>query len=386
MSKENNCNIPQPIRGDKGATVTIPRNLERDRQNPDMLTPPETDHGTVDNMKFSFSDVHNRLEKGGYAREVTVRELPISENLASVNMRLKPGAIRELHWHKEAEWAYMLTGKARVTIVDEQGRSFIDDVKEGDLWYFPSGLPHSIQALKEGCEFLLVFDDGSFSENSTFQVTDWLAHTPLDVIANNFGVSEKDLAGLPRKEKYIFEKPVPGKLKDDIVEGPNGEVPYPFTYRLLDEGPTAETEGGKVYIADSTNFKVSKTIASALVVVEPGAMRELHWHPNTHEWQYYISGKGRMTVFASDGHARTFNYQAGDVGYVPFAMGHYVENLGDEPLVFLEIFKDDHYADVSLNQWLAMLPEKFVQQHLDLGKDFTDILSKEKHPVVKKKC
>lgn len=80
------------------------------------------------------------------------------------------------------------------------------------------------------------------------------------------------------------------------MEGPNGEVPYPFTYRLLDEGPTAETDGGKVYIADSTNFKVSKTIASALVVVEPGAMRELHWHPNTHEWQYYISGKGRMTV------------------------------------------------------------------------------------------
>lgn len=385
MSKENNCNIPQPIRGDKGATVTIPRNLERDRQNPDMLTPPETDHGTVDNMKFSFSDVHNRLEKGGYAREVTVRELPISENLASVNMRLKPGAIRELHWHKEAEWAYMLTGKARVTIVDEQGRSFIDDVKEGDLWYFPSGLPHSIQALDEGAEFLLVFDDGSFSENSTFQLTDWLAHTPKEVIAANFGVTKEEIANLPGKEKYIFENQLPGSLKDDIVEGPNGEVPYPFTYRLLEQEPIA-SEGGKVYIADSTNFKVSKTIASALVTVEPGAMRELHWHPNTHEWQYYISGKARMTVFASDGHARTFNYQAGDVGYVPFAMGHYVENIGDEPLVFLEIFKDDHYADVSLNQWLAMLPETFVQAHLDLGKDFTDVLSKEKHPVVKKKC
>ncbi|MCC2528126.1 MULTISPECIES: oxalate decarboxylase [Bacillus] len=382
MKKQND--IPQPIRGDKGATVKIPRNIERDRQNPDMLVPPETDHGTVENMKFSFSDTHNRLEKGGYAREVTVRELPISENLASVNMRLKPGAIRELHWHKEAEWAYMIYGKARVTIVDEKGRSFIDDVGEGDLWYFPSGLPHSIQALEEGAEFLLVFDDGSFSENSTFQLTDWLAHTPKEVIAANFGVTEKEIANLPGKEKYIFEKPVPGCLKDDIVEGPYGEVPYPFTYRLLEQEPIA-SEGGKVYIADSTNFTVSKTIASALVTVEPGAMRELHWHPNTHEWQYYISGKARMTVFAADGHARTFNYQAGDVGYVPFAMGHYVENLGDEPLVFLEIFKDDHYADVSLNQWLAMLPETFVQEHLDLGKEFTDVLSKEKHPVVKKK-
>ncbi|WMW44041.1 MULTISPECIES: oxalate decarboxylase [Bacillus] len=383
MKKQND--IPQPIRGDKGATVKIPRNIERDRQNPDMLVPPETDHGTVSNMKFSFSDTHNRLEKGGYAREVTVRELPISENLASVNMRLKPGAIRELHWHKEAEWAYMIYGSARVTIVDEKGRSFIDDVGEGDLWYFPSGLPHSIQALDEGAEFLLVFDDGSFSENSTFQLTDWLAHTPKEVIAANFGVTKEEIANLPGKEKYIFENQLPGSLKDDIVEGPNGEVPYPFTYRLLEQEPI-ESEGGKVYIADSTNFKVSKTIASALVTVEPGAMRELHWHPNTHEWQYYISGKARMTVFASDGHARTFNYQAGDVGYVPFAMGHYVENIGDEPLVFLEIFKDDHYADVSLNQWLAMLPEKFVQAHLDLGKDFTDVLSKEKHPVVKKKC
>ncbi|WP_339231374.1 oxalate decarboxylase [Bacillus sp. FSL M8-0071] len=383
MKKQND--IPQPIRGDKGATVKISRNIERDRQNPDMLVPPETDHGTVSNMKFSFSDTHNRLEKGGYAREVTVRELPISENLASVNMRLKPGAIRELHWHKEAEWAYMIYGSARVTIVDEKGRSFIDDVGEGDLWYFPSGLPHSIQALDEGAEFLLVFDDGSFSENSTFQLTDWLAHTPKEVIAANFGVTKEEIANLPGKEKYIFENQLPGSLKDDIVEGPNGEVPYPFTYRLLEQEPI-ESEGGKVYIADSTNFKVSKTIASALVTVEPGAIRELHWHPNTHEWQYYISGKARMTVFASDGHARTFNYQAGDVGYVPFAMGHYVENIGDEPLVFLEIFKDDHYADVSLNQWLAMLPETFVQAHLDLGKDFTDVLSKEKHPVVKKKC
>ncbi|MCY8986836.1 oxalate decarboxylase family bicupin [Bacillus atrophaeus] len=379
---KNEKNIPQPIRGEKGATVKIPRNIERDRQNPDMLVPPETDHGTVENLKFSFSDTHNRLEKGGYAREVTVRELPVSDNIASVNMRLKPGAIRELHWHKEAEWAYVIYGSARITLVDEKGRSFIDDVGEGDLWYFPSGLPHSIQALDEGCEFLLVFDNGGFSENSTFQLTDWLAHTPQDVVAANFGLTEKNIANLPSKEKYIFETSLPGSLENDQVEGPNGEVPHPFSYRLLEQEPIT-TDGGKVWIADSSNFTVSKTIASALVEVEPGGMREMHWHPNTDEWQYFISGQAKMTVFASDGHARTFNYQAGDVGYVPFAMGHYVQNTGDEPLFFLEIFKDDHYADVSLNQWLAMLPETFVQNHVNLGKEFTDALQKEKHPVIK---
>ena len=153
-----------------------------------------------------FSDTHNRLEKGGYAREVTVRELPISKSLASVNMRLKPGAIRELHWHKEAEWAYMIYGEARITSVDAEGRNFTEDVTEGDLWYFPSGLPHSIQALEPGAEFLLVFDDGSFSENSTFQVTDWLAHTPEEVVLKNFGMTKEQFDKLPEKEKYIFQK------------------------------------------------------------------------------------------------------------------------------------------------------------------------------------
>ena len=379
---EKNKQIPEPIRGEKGATTKIPHNIERDRQNPDMLVPPETDHGTVPNMKFSFSDVHNRLETGGYAREVTVRELPVSDNIASVNMRLKPGAIRELHWHKEAEWAYMLYGSARITSVDQDGKNFIEDVKEGDLWYFPSGLPHSIQALDEGCEFLLVFDDGSFSENSTFQVTDWLAHTPDDVIAANFGISEEIVAALPDEEKYISQKATPGSLENDKVDSPNGTVPESFSYQLLEQEPIVSS-GGKVWIADSTNFKASKTIAAALVEVEPGGMRELHWHPNTDEWQYYISGEAKMTVFASDGHARTFNYRAGDVGYVPFAMGHYVQNTGDKPLRFLEIFKDDHYADISLNQWLALLPETLVRGHLDEGADLMKTLCKQKHPVVK---
>ena len=68
-------------------------------------------------------------------------------------MRLKPGAVRELHWHKEAEWGYVINGGVRLTAVDQNGRNFIDNVSEGDLWYFPSGIPHSIQGLEQGSEF-----------------------------------------------------------------------------------------------------------------------------------------------------------------------------------------------------------------------------------------
>jgi oxalate decarboxylase len=65
-----------------------------------------------------------------------------------------------------------------------------------------------------------------------------------------------------------------------------------------------------VRIVDSTNFPAATSIAAALVNIEPGGMRELHWYPHD-KWQYYISGLGRMTVFASAGSARTFNYQMG---------------------------------------------------------------------------
>src|SRR5262249_10547153 len=136
-------------------------------------------------------------------------------------------------------------------------------------------------------------------------------------------------------------------------------------------------------IVDSTTFPAARTIAAAFVEVEPGAMREMHWHPNADEWQYYLSGQGRMTVFASGGKARTFDYQAGDVGYVPFAMGHYVQNTGNELLRFLEMFRSDHFADVSLSQWMALTPAELVQAHLNLDDKTISALAKEKRIVVK---
>jgi oxalate decarboxylase len=60
-----------------------------------------------------------------------------------------------------------------------------------------------------------------------------------------------------------------------------------------------------VRIVDPRNFPVSRQIAAALVIVKPGGMRELHWHPNGSEWQFYIAGKARMTVFSSIDNART---------------------------------------------------------------------------------
>ncbi|GLW09869.1 oxalate decarboxylase OxdC [Microtetraspora sp. NBRC 13810] len=382
MTEHTQQRIPQPQRDGKGGIDTGPRNVELDLQNPDMLTPPETDHGTVPNMKFSFAMAHTRIEEGGWTREVTQRELPIATTLAGVDMKLNPGAYRELHWHKEAEWGYVLEGSCRIGAVDQEGRNFLEDVVKGDLWFFPKGVPHFIQALEEGVEFLLVFDDGGFSENSTFMVSDFFAHTPKSVLAKNFGWTPEQVANMPEKEKYIFQGDVPPRLDADRVVSPTGDVPRTFKHRMLAQEPE-RFPGGSVRIVDSTTFKAATTISAALVEVEPGGLRELHWHPTDDEWQYYISGFGRMGVFASSGLARTFDFRAGDVGYVPFAYGHYVENLGNEPLIFLEMFRNPRFEDISATQWMANLPPRVSADTLNLPPSLIDALPKDKRPVVR---
>src|ERR1700680_2671778 len=375
--------VPQPNRAPGlGGSDPGPRDLTRDRENRDMLNPPSTDQGTLPNLRFSFADAHTRQTDGGWTRQVTQRELGISTTLAGVDMRLNAGSIRELHWHKQAEWAYMLYGNARITAVDAQGHNFVDDVGVGDLWYFPGGVPHSIRGLSpDGCEFLLVFDDGDFDEDDTFLLSDWFKHIPNEVLSKNFGVSGSSFDHLPSpSERYIFAAAVPGPLGSDKIAGTTPVSPT-FSHKMMAQQPI-KTKSGTVRITDTSVFPASKTISAALVEVEPGGMRELHWHPNTNEWQYYIEGQARMGVFAASGQARTFDFLAGDVGFVPFATGHYIENTGTAPLRFLEVFKSSYYADVSLNQWLALTPPELVKAHLKLDQEALAALHKEKVPVV----
>lgn len=147
-------NIPEPIRADGAGAIDIgPRDILRALENPNMLVPPITDAGTVPNLRFSFSDTNMVLKHGGWSRQITTRELPVATTLAGVNMRLTPGGVRELHWHKELEWSFMIAGKARITAVDQNGKNFVADVGVGDLWYFPPGIPHSIQGWRMAVSF-----------------------------------------------------------------------------------------------------------------------------------------------------------------------------------------------------------------------------------------
>lgn len=362
-----------------------PKNPIASMQAPSSELAPSTDRGDVPNFWFPFSRAHKRLEEGGWARQVTVRDLPISTEIAGVNMRLIAGGIRELHWHQEAEWAIMLYGHARITSIDAEGRSFVKDVKEGDLWYFPSGFPHSIQGLgPDGCEFLLIFDNGNFSEDGTFLLTDWMAHTPVEVLEKNFGLPKSAFANIPQNERYIFPGTVSKTVEADKINamGPKGVVPQPFSYSLYDQTPNVVTKAGEARIVDSHNFPISNNIAAALVKVHQGGLRELHWHPNADEWLYFIHGKARLTLFAGVGRARTMDFDAGDVGYIPKSMGHFIENMGDQDLIFLEVFKSSYYASISLASWMSHTPIELVASHTNMRPEDLQKIPKKQQVLV----
>jgi oxalate decarboxylase len=264
----------------------------------------------------------------------------------------------------------MLDRNARVSVLNPDGTIFLDDVAKGDLWYFPAGYPHSIQGRgPDGCEFLLVFDEGMFSEDNTFLLSEWVAHTPPSVLSKNLGLNKTALGGLPTGSLYIFAADLPKSLAEDraAVGGRGAQSPVDYTFRMGSMAPTIHSAGGDARVVDSRNFPAAKNIAAALLTIRPGGMRELHWHPNASEWQYYIAGQGRMTVFMPTGQARTMDFKANDVGYVPAMAGHYIENTGDRDLVVLEMFKAHQFEDVSLNNWLRHLPPQMVTSHLGIN-------------------
>jgi oxalate decarboxylase len=346
-----------------------PQNPALSSQFPGAFSPPATDVGDMPMFWASFNNAPRRIQSGGWARQVTQSDFQIAEEIAGVNMRLIRGGIRELHWHQAAEWGFITRGAVRVTTIDTAGRANVEDIGEGGLWYFPTGLPHSLQGIgDDGAEFILAFDNGRQSEYNTVLLSDWLAHTPPDILAQNFNVPVEKFSKIPLHQLYIFPGQMPGPLAEEQAQaqGSVGKIPNPSTFALASMPPTHKTASGEVRIADSRNFKASLTIAAALVIVHPGGLREMHWHPNADEWQYYIAGQGEMTVFNVGPRAVTQNFKPGDIGYVKKSLGHYIKNTGDTDLKFLEIFRSDRFEDVSLSDWLAHAPRALVAQHLNM--------------------
>lgn len=292
-----------------------------------------------------------------FAREASVTQLPISKGIAGVSMQLGPGDMRELHWHATAaEWAFVNRGRMRTTVIAPGGGSETNDFEPGDVWYFPRGHGHMLECLgDEPCHFILMFDNGYFSEFGTFSISDWVGHTPKHVLAKNFGLPASAFDGFPKSEVYFAHGAKPPEPAAPPLAGQN-PTRQTHKWRLLADTPIVNNKGGKLWMVDSNKFPISKTFTGAVLELEPGALRELHWHPTADEWQYVLDGSVSVSMFGSHGRYRTESLEKGDVGYIPQGYGHSLENTGDRPCRVLIGFNSGIYEDIDLTEWMAGNP------------------------------
>ena len=309
-------------------------------------------------FKFELEKSKGKVLGNSFGKEVTVEQLPISKGIAGVSMQLEPGVMRELHWHATAaEWAFVLKGRVRTTVINPAGQTETNDFDPGDIWYFPRGHAHVLECLgNEPTHFILIFDNGYFSEFGTFSITDWIGHAPKSLLAKNFGLAESTFEGFPSKEVYFARGAIPPEQIPENLQGARVSPPQTHKFRMLSETPHGVFKGGREWRVDSTRFPISTTITGVILDLEPGALRELHWHPNADEMQYVIRGEISVTMFGAHGRFRTELLHAGDVGYISQGYGHSIENVGTKPSRILIAFNSGIYESIDLSSWIAGNP------------------------------
>ena len=346
--------------------------------------PPQGKIEPIANFKFDIENQKGWVGPAGSAKEATVEEFPVSQSIAGVSMRLKPGAMRELHWHSlAAEWAYVLEGRMRATVVMPNGQSDIAEFVPGDTWYFPRGHGHALQAMDNDCHFLLGFDNGHFSEFGTFSVTDWIANTPPEILSRNLGLPVSAFAQFPKKEVYIGPGKVPTKSVEELRDARLQPTQFAHKYRLDQQTPRV-FPGGREFLVSSKEFPIQTSLTAVRMDLQPGALREMHWHPNADEWQYYVRGKARVAVFGSHGRTRTEEFGPGQVAFVQQGYGHYVEQIGDEPTEILILFNSGEYQEISLANWLGGNPVSLVRDNFTIPESMVEKLPRREAGILKK--
>jgi oxalate decarboxylase len=309
-------------------------------------------------FKFELEKSEGKVIGGSFGKEATVEQLPISKGIAGVSMQLEPGAMRELHWHATAaEWAFVIEGRVRTTVITPDGSAETNDFEPGDIWYFPRGHGHMLECLgNKPCHFILIFDNGYFSEFGTFSITDWLGHTPKALLSKNLGLPESAFEGFPDHEVYFARGAIPPEKQAPPLQGGLRTTPETHKFRMLAEEPHSIHKGGREWRVGANRFPISQTVTGVILDLEPGGLRELHWHPTSDEWQYVIEGQISVTLFGSHGRYRTETLNKGDVGYIPQGYGHSVENIGKGICRVLIGFNTGHYEAIDLSIWLATNP------------------------------
>src|SRR6266700_3515041 len=143
--------------------------------------------------------------------------------------------------------------------------------------------------------------------------------------------------------------------------------PLSFKYSLEQAAPQVYA-GGMSRQATSANIAQLSGLSVLSLRVSPGAMREIHWHPNAAELTYCLSGQGEVGIFVSGNTADIFAIQQGSVSFVPIGAAHYISNTGSEVLHMISAFTNENPDHIDLSDTLGYIPRRLLAQTFELPK------------------
>jgi oxalate decarboxylase len=307
---------------------------------------------------------------GGWARDITTRGLPIATSIAGAHLYLNAGGVREMHWHDSAEWACILAGRCQVTVVDPEGETEVANYAPGDLWYFPKGHSHAIQALgSEPCHAILAFDDGLYGEHGTFGLSDWISRLDAGLVAQATGLSRTAVAQIPPAEVYIRQGEIVGLDSAKARAQQVLDRKRTHRYQLMAQPPRVKTARGTIHVASAKEYPIATALTGVVTRLRSGAMHEPHWHVHANEWHYVAKGKVRVTLFAPDKRLATAEMSPGECAYIPRNCGHSIQNIGPDDCELIGVLDSDRYQEATLADWMKRAPRHLLANNLGLPEE-----------------
>ena len=256
---------------------------------------------------LSSAEAQHKSELGSI-RRLTKDTFPILERISIKRLVIEPGALREPHWHADAdELTYCLAGDVLVSILDNADVFGTFTIGAGEMFHVQSGSLHHIENIGDSAaELIVVFSNPSpedFSLHGSFGAMSDA------VLGNTYGLPASDLARLRRDTS-----------SPDLVRGVGTPVvpdsagfADPHKFSVEAQQPALAYPFGNARLARVQSWPALRHLSMYSLRIATSGMREPHWHPDTAELGYVDKGKARMSILDPDGSVDTYYLEAGDV-------------------------------------------------------------------------
>ena len=292
--------------------------------------------------RISLSGIEPRFKsESGSLQQVSASELGLLSRISIKRLLLAPGSIREPHWHANAdELTYCLSGELLVSVLGDGDDFSSFRITAGQMFHVTSGAIHHIENIGQAeAELILAFSHESPEDFSMHAAYGAMSDA---VLGNTYDLPSAAFAGIDRDTRPAYLLPRSGK--PELPAGIDLENPARFDVEA--QAAPINTPAWQAKLARKQFWPALRSLSMYSLRVTPEGMREPHWHPETSELGYVVSGRARMTIMDPDGTTDTYELSAGDVYFVPPAYPHHIEDIVSDAFHFLVFFDQPTPRDI----------------------------------------